>query len=135
MPALHKKYVSSMIGMFGDSTLHGAKCFDSQGKPVEMENFFSRLALDIIGKAVFNYDFDSLSMDDPVIKAVYTVLREAEHRSITPLPYWKDPLLKRIVPRQVSIVTPPQLLSPQGDCLSGPIDLCSLCIKIYGWQV
>ena len=33
-----------------------------------MENFFSRLTLDIIGKAVFNYDFDSLTHDDPVIK-------------------------------------------------------------------
>jgi hypothetical protein len=39
-----------------------------QGKPIELENFFSRLTLDIIGKAVFNYDFDSLSNDDPVIK-------------------------------------------------------------------
>ena len=34
-----------------------------------MENFFSRLTLDIIGKAVFNYDFDSLTHDDPVIQA------------------------------------------------------------------
>ncbi len=33
-----------------------------------MENFFSRLTLDIIGKAVFDYDFDSLTNDDPVIK-------------------------------------------------------------------
>ena len=57
-----------------------------------MENFYSRLALDIIGKAVFNYDFDSLKKDDPVIKAVYTVLREAEYRSVTFIPYWKVPL-------------------------------------------
>ena len=35
---------------------------------MELEDFFSRLALDIIGKAVFNYDFDSLTHDDPVIK-------------------------------------------------------------------
>lgn len=33
-----------------------------------MENFFSRFGLDIIGKAVFNYDFDSLTHDDPVIQ-------------------------------------------------------------------
>ena len=39
------------------------------GQAVEMENFFSRLTLDIIGKAVFNYDFDSLTHDDPVIQA------------------------------------------------------------------
>ena len=35
---------------------------------VEMENFFSRLTLDIIGRAVFNYDFDALTHDDPVIQ-------------------------------------------------------------------
>ena len=65
-----------------------------------MENFYSRLALDIIGKAVFNYDFDSLKTDDPVIKAVYTVLREAEYRSVTFIPYWKVPPLSYLVPRQ-----------------------------------
>ena len=40
--------------MFGDCALHGAdgKLADAArtGEPVEMENFFSRLALDIIGK-------------------------------------------------------------------------------------
>jgi hypothetical protein len=30
---------------------------------------------------VFNYEFDSLTHDDPVIQAVYTALREAEYRS------------------------------------------------------
>lgn len=39
------------------------------GELVEMENLFSRLTLDIIGKAVFDYDFDSLTHDDPVIQA------------------------------------------------------------------
>eukprot|EP00983_Pelagomonas_calceolata_P069634 1150442-Pelagomonas_calceolata.AAC.3 len=39
-----------------------------EGRSVNMENYFSRLALDIIGKAVFNYDFDSLTHDDPVIE-------------------------------------------------------------------
>ncbi len=49
---------------------HSARaCVPAQaGKSVEMENFFSRLTLDIIGKAVFNYDFDSLTHDDPVIQ-------------------------------------------------------------------
>jgi hypothetical protein len=32
-------------------------------------------------QAVFNYEFDSLTHDDPVIQAVYTALREAEYRS------------------------------------------------------
>lgn len=71
MPAIHRKYVENMIGMFGDSTLHGITTLEKAadfGATVEMENYFSRLALDIIGKAVFNYDFDSLTHDDPVIR-------------------------------------------------------------------
>lgn len=45
----------------------------ASGKPIDMENFFSRLGLDIIGRAVFNYEFNSLRNDDPVIK-VWTVV-------------------------------------------------------------
>lgn len=53
VPALHKKYVTSMVGMFGDCAEHGARRLEiaaEAGTPVEMENWFSRLALDIIGK-------------------------------------------------------------------------------------
>ena len=103
VPSLHKKYVASMVDMFGQCGVHGSAQLaraETTGTTVEMENFYSRLALDIIGKAVFNYDFDSLKKDDPVIKAVYTVLREAEYRSVTFIPYWKVPPLQWIVPRQ-----------------------------------
>lgn len=34
------------------------------------------------------------------MQAVYTALREAEHRSTAFLPYWNLPLAKVIVPRQ-----------------------------------
>lgn len=57
--------------MFGEATLHGCETLDkasASGKSLDMENYFSRLALDIIGKAVFNYDYDSLTHDDPVIQ-------------------------------------------------------------------
>mmetsp|Transcript_16455 Transcript_16455/g.53748 ORF Transcript_16455/g.53748 Transcript_16455/m.53748 type:complete len:622 (+) Transcript_16455:64-1929(+) len=103
VPSIHKRYIESMVGMFGDSAEKGAGTLAAaaaKGEPVEMENFFSRLTLDIIGKAVFNYEFDSLRNDDPVIKAVYTVLREAEYRSVAVFPYWKVELLRQIVPRQ-----------------------------------
>ncbi|KAF5829169.1 cytochrome P450 [Dunaliella salina] len=134
VPAIHKcvmallravewdqrKYLVSMVDMFGDCTLHGCDNLDvldasrredavllhalvqaaREGKSVNMENFFSRLTLDIIGKAVFNYDFDSLTHDDPVIEAVYTVLAEAEHRSTAPLAYWELPGATQIIPRQ-----------------------------------
>ncbi len=70
VPSLHKRYVASMVNMFAECTEHGSKTLNrahAAGEAVEMENYFSRLALDIIGKAVFNYDFDSLTHDDPVI--------------------------------------------------------------------
>lgn len=83
----------------------------AKGESVEMENFFSRFALDIIGKAVFNYDFDSLTHDDPLIKAVYTVLREAEHRSIAALPYWDIPGISYVLPNQRRVVEALQLIN------------------------
>jgi len=103
VPSLHRKYVASMTDMFGECASYGATQLsrsEVEGTVVEMESFYSRLALDIIGKAVFNYDFDSLKKDDPVIKAVYTVLREAEYRSVTFIPYWKVAPLRWLVPRQ-----------------------------------
>lgn len=49
------------------------------------------MTLDIIGKSVFNYDFGSTTKESPVVKAVYRVLREAEHRSSSFIPYWNLP--------------------------------------------
>ena len=56
-----------------------------------MEEKFCSVTLDIIGSAVFNYDFDSASEESPVVKAVYRCLREAEHRSTAFIPYWQIP--------------------------------------------
>lgn len=60
-----------MIGLFGQATDRLCKKLDaaaSDGEDVEMESLFSRLTLDVIGKAVFNYDFDSLSNDTGIIE-------------------------------------------------------------------
>ncbi len=54
-----------------------------------MEAAFSQLTLDVIGKAVFNYEFNSLTTDSPLIQAVYTALKETEQRATDLLPYWK----------------------------------------------
>lgn len=54
-----------------------------------MEEKFCQLTLDVIGLSIFNYNFDSLTTDSPVIDAVYTALKEAEARSTDILPYWK----------------------------------------------
>lgn len=59
------------------------------GAVLDMEEKFCSLSLDIIGQAVFNFEFDSVTEESPVIKAVYRVLREAEHRSSSFIPYWK----------------------------------------------
>nr|CAD1835150.1 unnamed protein product [Ananas comosus var. bracteatus] len=59
------------------------------GDAVNMEEKFSQLTLDVIGLSLFNYNFDSLTSDSPVIDAVYTALKEAEARSTDILPYWK----------------------------------------------
>lgn len=62
-----------------------------QGTVVDMEERFCSVTLDIIGKAVFDYDFGSVTKESPIVKAVYRVLREAEHRSSSFIPYWNLP--------------------------------------------
>ena len=83
-----------MIGLFGDC---GDRLIDdlskkaSSGVTVDLEERFCSVTLDIIGKSVFNYDFGSTTKESPVVKAVYRVLREAEHRSTSFIPYWNLP--------------------------------------------
>ncbi|EMS57431.1 Cytochrome P450 97B2, chloroplastic [Triticum urartu] len=97
------EFVTEMIGLFGkasDRLCHKLDKAALDGEDVEMESLFSRLTLDVIGKAVFNYDFDSLSYDNGMVEAVYVTLREAEMRSTAPIPTWKIPIWKDISPRQ-----------------------------------
>ena len=58
---------------------------------IDLEERFCSVTLDIIGKAVFDYDFGSVTNESPIVKAVYRVLREAEHRSSSFIPYWDLP--------------------------------------------
>ncbi|KAL3916305.1 MAG: hypothetical protein SGILL_005238 [Bacillariaceae sp.] len=102
VPAFHKKWLEYMVGLFGycnkpliDSLNQLA---DTTGK-AEMEEKFCSVALDIIGLSVFNYNFGSVTKESPVVKAVYSALVEAEHRSMTPAPYWDLPLANELVPR------------------------------------
>ncbi|PKA59200.1 Protein lutein deficient 5, chloroplastic [Apostasia shenzhenica] len=106
IPALHQKYVAAMINLFGQASYRLCEKLDaaaSNGEDVEMESLFSRLTLDVIGKAVFNYDFDSLSVDNGIVEAVYIVLREAEQRSTSPIPTWEIPIWKDLSPRQKKV--------------------------------
>ncbi|KAG2485382.1 hypothetical protein HYH03_015869 [Edaphochlamys debaryana] len=103
-PSLHRSYLEAMVNrVFGPSALFAAdKLRESarSGAPVNMEAIFSQLTLDIIGKSVFNYDFNSLTTDSPLIQAVYTALKETEQRATDLLPIWKYPALAWFVPRQ-----------------------------------
>mmetsp|Transcript_807 Transcript_807/g.1698 ORF Transcript_807/g.1698 Transcript_807/m.1698 type:complete len:618 (+) Transcript_807:152-2005(+) len=102
VPAFHRKWLDYMIGQFAycNRPLFESlnKLADTTGK-VEMEEKFCSVALDIIGKSVFNYDFGSVTNESPVIRAVYSALVETEHRSMTPAPYWELPLANQLVPR------------------------------------
>ena len=53
---------------------------------VDMEERFCSAALDIIGRAVFDYDFESASSESPLVRAVYRCLVEAEHRTTAFIP-------------------------------------------------
>ncbi|KIZ06747.1 hypothetical protein MNEG_1212 [Monoraphidium neglectum] len=103
-PSLHRAYLEEMLQrVFGPSTLFLSDKLTAaakSGAPVNMEAAFSQLTLDIIGKAVFNYDFNSLTKDSPIIQAVYTSLKETEQRATDLLPLWKFPILAPLIPRQ-----------------------------------
>jgi carotene epsilon-monooxygenase len=57
-----------MEAAFSQLTLPRPPPPPQKGTAVNMEAAFSQLTLDIIGKAVFNYDFNSLTKDSPVIQ-------------------------------------------------------------------
>lgn len=66
-----------MISLFGEASDRLCQKLDkaaSDGEDVEMESLFSRLTLDVIGKAVFNYDFDSLSYDNGIVEVLIQIL-------------------------------------------------------------
>ena len=92
VPGFHKAWLNRMMRLFAecaDTLVAEAEAAARTGEVLDMEEKFCSLSLDIIGRAVFNYDFGSVSDESPVIKAVYRVLREAEHRSSSFIPYWK----------------------------------------------
>ncbi|XP_044510228.1 carotene epsilon-monooxygenase, chloroplastic isoform X2 [Mangifera indica] len=105
VPSLHKKYLSMIVDRVfckcAERLVEKLQTDALDGTAVNMEEIFSQLTLDVIGLSVFNYNFDSLTTDSPVIDAVYTALKEAELRSTDILPYWKIRALCKIIPRQI----------------------------------
>ncbi|KAF7146687.1 hypothetical protein RHSIM_Rhsim04G0139800 [Rhododendron simsii] len=105
VPSLHKTYLSVIVDRVfckcAERLVEKLKANALNGSYVNMEENFSQLTLDVIGLAVFNYNFDSLNCDSPVIEAVYTALKEAEARSTDLLPYWKAIYRTTIVPTKL----------------------------------
>ncbi|KAG7027233.1 Carotene epsilon-monooxygenase, chloroplastic, partial [Cucurbita argyrosperma subsp. argyrosperma] len=99
VPSLHKKYLSVIVDrVFCKCAMRLVEKLQKDAlnnNSVNMEEKFSQLTLDVIGLSVFNYSFDSLTTDSPVIDAVYTALKEAEARSTDILPYWKADLIAK----------------------------------------
>ncbi|KAK4480224.1 hypothetical protein RD792_013286, partial [Penstemon davidsonii] len=129
VPALHQKFVAAMFGLFGEATDRLIKKLDAaalDGEDVEMESLFSRLTLDVIGKAVFNYEFDSLKVDTGIVEAVYTVLREAEDRSVAPIPFWEIPIWKDISPKLKKVNKALKLVN---ETLDGLIAICKKMVE------
>eukprot|EP00775_Hariotina_reticulata_P002604 gene2604-2906_t len=126
VPAFHKAYYQAMVDMFGRCSAESCKKLeaavaasaDGSSAVVNMETEFLNLGLDIIGLGVFNYGFGSITQESPVIKAVYGVLKEAEHRSTFYIPYWNVPLLRAIVPRQRAFAADMAVIN---SCLDGLI--------------
>lgn len=105
-PSLHRGYLETMIERVFDACsrqmvdILEKELESNPEKAVDMEAYFSQLTLDVIGKAVFNYDFNSLTTNSPLIQAVYTSLKETEQRATDVLPLWKIPFLATFIPRQ-----------------------------------
>lgn len=102
VPGFHKAWYNAMCKTFVDCNGPLIAKLESAVKTsqtLNMETEFCSVSLDIIGKAVFNYEFGSVTSESPVIQAVYCALKEAEHRSITPVPYWNLPFANILVPR------------------------------------
>ena len=65
----------------------------------------------------------------PFPQAVYTVLREAEYRSVNPIPYWKIPVLGTLVPRQKRCQ---EALKVVNETLDGLVARCAAIVASEG---
>lgn len=104
VPSFHKRWLNRMITLFSERAeilVNDLEPKAARGDVVDMEERFCSVTLDIIGKAVFNYDFGSVTKESPIVKAVYRVLREAEHRSSSFIPYWNLPYADKWMGGQV----------------------------------
>jgi beta-ring hydroxylase len=62
-----------------------------------------------------------------ISQAVYTVLREAEDRSVSPIPVWDLPIWKDISPRQRKVTAALKLVN---DTLNNLIAICKVIFSL-----
>ena len=91
----------------------GARAAAAQGA-VDMEERFCSVSLDIIGRAVFDYDFGSAKAESPLVRAVYRCLIEAERRTTAFIPFWLIPGAQ-FLPSQVAFKNDLELLNAKLD--------------------
>lgn len=123
-PGFHSLYLKRMVSEFvagNNALIPQLRKAAKDGTTLDMEERYGSLALDIIGKAVFNYDFGSVDEESPVVKAAIRTLGEVEHRALTPLPYWKIPGANDVIPRLKEFNEDMDLLNAK---LYELIDLC-----------
>jgi len=109
VPGFHKKWLAETTDLMVqcaenlcDELEYTIKASSANMATVNMEEKFTSASLDIIGKAIFDYDFGSVERESPVIRAVYSVLREAERRAQSVIPYWDLPGATKVFPDQKS---------------------------------
>lgn len=109
VPGFHKQWLESTVSLMVDcaEALCGEldrsiKSVEERRVTVNMEEKFTSASLDIIGKAIFDYDFGSVERESPIIRAVFSVLREAERRAQSVIPYWNLPGASRVFRDQKS---------------------------------
>jgi len=121
VPAFHKRWLNETLKVFTVYSQKWINQLEQQSQhEIDMQQQFSRVSLDIIGKTVFNYEFGSMSdenTDVKVIHAVYALLQEAEFRSFFLIPYWKLPFVEVFSQRQREFKSNLKLLSDTLDKL------------------
>ena len=85
VPGFHKAWYNTMCKTFVQCNQPlidklSAAAASNGAVTLNMETEFCSVALDIIGKAVFNYEFGSVTKESPVIQAVYSALKEVRRK-------------------------------------------------------
>lgn len=98
VPGFHKQWLQETTDLISECANRlcedlekSVRLSSSSAATVNMEEKFTSASLDIIGQAVFNYDFGSVERESPMVRAVFSVLREAERRAQSVVPYWNLP--------------------------------------------